>query len=68
MVVYFDGLQVCTNTTGANISYTVGTDFWVGRHGAGKTGFDFDGNIDEVRVYTRALTPTEIASLAGGAN
>jgi hypothetical protein len=68
MTLYFDGVQVCTNTTGANIAYAVGTDFWVGRHGAGKTGFDFEGNIDEVRVYTRALTAAEIAALAAGAN
>ena len=24
----------------------------------------FDGSIDDVRIYTRALTPTEIAALA----
>jgi hypothetical protein len=68
MTVYFDGVQVCTNTTGANVAYAIGTDFWVGRHGAAKTGFDFEGNIDEVRVYTRGLSAAEIASLASGAN
>ena len=28
--------------------------------------FDFDGNIDEVRVYSRALSAGEIAALAAG--
>jgi len=68
MVTYFDGVAVCTNTMGGNIVYALGTELWVGRHGTGKLGFDFGGNIDEVRAYNRALSATDIASLAQGNN
>jgi len=67
-ITYFDGLPVCTSTEGAGVSYVLTNEFWVGRHGAAKLGFDFGGNIDEVRVYTRALSASEIASLAQGNN
>jgi hypothetical protein len=76
--VYWDGTPMCCgNLTGcpawnpdvSNIGYTGrGTDFFVGRHGFNSPNWDFDGNIDEVRVYTRVLSPSEIASLAQGAD
>ena len=64
--VYFDGQERCSVANAANMAYDNGPDFWVGRHGQDKDLFDFDGNIDEVRVYTRALTQPEIAALAAG--
>jgi hypothetical protein len=64
--VYFDGVEKCSNTTGANLSYSGGPDLWVGRHGNGQTQWDFDGNIDDVRIYGRALPPAEVAALAAG--
>jgi hypothetical protein len=67
--VYLDGTERCANTT-ANatkpILYDLGTDLWVGRHGNNQTNWDFAGNLDEVRIYTRALTEQEIAGLAAG--
>jgi hypothetical protein len=66
MTLYFDGMQVCTNASGQDLRYDRGPDFWVGRHGNGSTAWDFEGNIDDVRVYGRALTAAEIAGLAPG--
>ena len=40
----------------------------VARHGDGKTSYNFQGNIDDVRVYDRALAPLEIVGLAAGGN
>jgi hypothetical protein len=45
---------------------TRGQDFWVGKHGETSTDFDFQGNIDEVRVYNRVLSAAEIQALAQG--
>jgi Concanavalin A-like lectin/glucanases superfamily len=67
MSVYFDGVRQCDEPTlGQDIIYTKGNDLFVGRHGTQKPNFDFDGNIDEVRIYTRALSVDEIVSLALG--
>jgi hypothetical protein len=39
----------------------------VGRHGSGTSDIrDFEGGLDDIRVYTRALSPAEIARLASG--
>jgi Concanavalin A-like lectin/glucanases superfamily len=63
--VYFDGVQqTCPNGTNGDIVYTAGQSFWVGRHGNNQNTWDFDGNIDEVRIYRRALSPDEIVVLA----
>lgn len=68
MKVYFDGVEKGSNTIGDPIVYDRGPDLWVGRHGNGGTVWDFDGNIDEVRIYTRAFLPAEIAAIADGGN
>jgi hypothetical protein len=73
MAIYFDGTLVpCTkfnNSTFAtsDISYGgLGQDFWVGRHGNNKTSYDFQGNLDELRIYNRVLSEVEIQALAQG--
>ncbi len=63
---YFDGNARCSDPDGGNVAYVKGTDFWVARHGLGSATFNFDGNIDELRVYSRALTLAEIQGLARG--
>jgi hypothetical protein len=69
MRVYFDGVEQtgagCPNnaTTRADLEYNASTELWVGRHPVQATR-EFDGNIDEVRIYRRALTAPEIAELA----
>jgi hypothetical protein len=66
MRIYFDGAQVASNPDGTSIVYPLGTDFFVGRHGNGDAGFDYDGNIDDVRIYDRALSDSEILQLSLG--
>jgi hypothetical protein len=66
MKVFVDGVQRCSNSLGDSVSYTAGDDLWVGRHGNGDTDRDFGGQIDDVRIYTRVLSATEIADLAAG--
>ena len=66
MTLYFDGAAVCSNTNGAAIAYDQGTDLWVGRDGNGDPSWDFDGLLDEVRIYPRALTAPEVSALKQG--
>jgi hypothetical protein len=64
--LYFDGVEKCSLANTASLVYDKANDLWVGRHGDGKDLFDFDGNIDDVRIYARALAAAEIAALAAG--
>jgi hypothetical protein len=66
MTVYVDGVQKisCPNTL--PIFYDRGTDIFAGRHGNGNDMYDFEGNMDEIRLYMRVLSATEIAALAAG--
>jgi hypothetical protein len=66
MKVYIDGQQGCSNTVADPISHSAGLDLWVGRHGNDDPDRDFDGQIDDVRIYTRVLSETEIRDLAAG--
>jgi hypothetical protein len=82
MSMYFDGALVtvtptdggaptnCANAAVAantsNIVYVAGRSFWVGRNGNTNTNLDFDGNVDDVRVYNRVLTPAKLLTLAQG--
>ena len=63
---YLDGTERCTLADTRPIIYE-GTDVIVGRNGNDHPDFDFEGNIDDVRIYTRALGAAEVRSLAGGA-
>ena len=65
--VYFDGVQICSNNQGESIRHTEGNNLWVGRHATlSATHNNFEGNIDDVRIYDRALSAAEILSLASG--
>jgi MSHA biogenesis protein MshQ len=68
MKIYFDGAQAGTSPDGADIVYPLGASFFVGREGNSATGTDYNGYIDEVRIYGRALSAAEIAALAAGMN
>jgi hypothetical protein len=66
MKLYFDGREVCVGA-GNDVMYVGGgTDLWVGRGAIVGAANNFDGNIDEVRIYTRALSAAEITALAHG--
>jgi hypothetical protein len=64
--LFFDGRQVCSSGAGEDIKYDQSDSIWIGRHGNLQDQWDFDGNIDDVRVYNRVLSPGEIAWLASG--
>jgi hypothetical protein len=51
--LYIDGAVAATRVdSNATIVYSgVGKDTYIGKHGNGKTNFNFFGSIDEVRVY-----------------
>ncbi len=62
--VYVDGIVVGSSTSTANVSWSPrGANTFIGRHGNGNTNYDFEGSIDDVRVYGRALSPNEVAAL-----
>ncbi|MEK7562841.1 MAG: LamG-like jellyroll fold domain-containing protein, partial [Patescibacteria group bacterium] len=42
------------------------TNLEIGRRGGTSSAVPFSGNIDDVRIYNRALSPAEIAALAAG--
>jgi hypothetical protein len=71
--MYLDGVEVESNANFVTNTTTVGTDLAigvdVGANGIApyvdaNVGF-FQGLLDDVRIYDRALTPAEIADLAG---
>ena len=66
MKVYLDGVERCSNTRGDATNFSKGPDLYVGRHGQNDPDWDFDGNIDDVRIYNRAMPADEVAALAAG--
>jgi hypothetical protein len=66
---YVDGAEVASVSTTVTIPYTgLGTKTVIGAHGNNGSTFDFTGRIDDVRVYSRALCPSDIQSLFDGGN
>jgi len=61
--LYIDGAPQC-RSSGATGYGDNGLTIGAGPTRGGSTRYHFDGLIDEVRLYRRALTPAEIASLA----
>jgi hypothetical protein len=66
MRLFYDGLERVSSARGDNIIYDQGVDLYVGRHGEDDPDWDFAGNIDDVRIYTRALPSDEVKAIAGG--
>ncbi|MES1165853.1 MAG: LamG domain-containing protein, partial [Verrucomicrobiota bacterium] len=69
MTLYFDGTSVNSNTDTSAVVYPVSgstLNLAVGRHGGSSTAYDFTGKIDEVRIYNRALSATQVGALAAG--
>ena len=55
MTVYLDGEVIGAITGNGPIEYDNSPDTYIGRAGDGTSGFDFNGLIDDARVYSRAL-------------
>ena len=62
--IFVDGVLKAQMAASGTIAYTLGTGFFIGHHGNGKTTYDFNGTIDHVRVFDRARTIQEISKLA----
>ena len=60
MKVYKDGVEVGSETISGSISYALGNGFTIGTMQGGRR---FQGTIDDVRVYNRALSGAEIVKL-----
>ena len=64
MRIYIDGTQVAENTTSIPASIFSGDmDLWIGMQFANSAGFRFPGLIDEVAIWSRLLTSTEISDI-----
>jgi len=59
-----DRTSGCTST--ADVVYAHGTSFNIGRHGNGSANYDFNGEIDDVRVYSRVWSTGEISDYHNG--
>ena len=64
-ILYIDGDEAGRTTYSGSISYEHwGSDTFIGEHGSGGHNFEAAGLIDDARVYGRALSAEEIATLA----
>ena len=66
MKLYKDGVEVGSVAKTGSITTNSGVSAWIGGNPPGATDRAWDGQIDDVRVYSRALTAAEIAVLVGG--
>lgn len=61
--IYVDGALMNTFNNPGNSANWLNGEFYVGEIRAGRN-IHFDGLIDDVRVYTRILTPEEVAEIS----
>lgn len=62
--VYVDGVEKVSTTHTQSISYAgLGSDTYIGRHANGVGNYDFNGVIDNVSVYHKALSAQEAFDL-----
>jgi hypothetical protein len=64
-IVYLDGVQAASTAAGTGAIATT-QNLTIGAYTLGSPSRYFNGVIDEVRVYNRALTSSEIRSLMLG--
>jgi hypothetical protein len=62
--IYVDGARIASASASGTIAYTLGTGFFIGQNGNGDTSHNFNGTIDEVRVYASGLSADEVTVLA----
>ncbi len=63
ITLYVDGSPVGTTTT-ARVDVDPAADLVLGSDSTGAAWSDYEGDLDELRIYPRALTPEEIGDLA----
>jgi hypothetical protein len=65
---YFDGINVYKSSANGNGSlYTQGLEFTLGRDG-GNPNYYYQGLLDDIAIYNRALSQQEITALYTGSN
>jgi hypothetical protein len=65
--LYVDGVAAASTTYTNAISYAgLGSNTTIGCHGNGNVNFDLNGIIDDVRVYSKALSQANISSIMAG--
>ncbi|MEM6366057.1 MAG: LamG-like jellyroll fold domain-containing protein, partial [Planctomycetota bacterium] len=62
--LYLNGEIVAQSTHAAPIEYNLYSTTYIGRQGSGGSAIDFNGMIDDARVYSRALSAEEIAAMS----
>jgi len=64
---YVDGLLAKSEIVAEPIGWTgLGPNMQIGRHGDGDSTYDFEGRIDDVRVFNRAIWPEELNQIYKG--
>lgn len=63
MTLYRNGVQIATNVFNTANTVSANLPLWIGR---GVSGGNFIGSIDEVGIWTRALTLAEVQQLHAG--
>lgn len=66
MKLYLDGVEIAAKAASGNISTNSSVPVWIGANPLTASRKPWNGQIDEVRVYSRALSGPELLSLAGG--
>lgn len=62
--IYVDGVMQGQVENTANITYGGGTNTYFGRNQSGESDWNFNGSLDDFRVYDRALSPVEVKALS----
>ncbi len=69
VTLYVNGQNVGSGALNGATTATTATSLFIGQKGnAGSSVNNFNGNLDEVRIYNRPLLASEISSLAAGLN
>jgi hypothetical protein len=67
--LYIDGVEAASASTTVTIPYgDLGTKTVIGAHGNSSTTYDFCGMLDDIRIYNRALCPSDVQTLYNSGN
>ena len=61
--LYINGVEIGKGTSHSGVIANSGRDFAIGAHRDSPNTRRFQGKIDEVHIYDRALSPEEVAAL-----
>jgi hypothetical protein len=67
LTLYLDGTLRCTEASPGLPVYQ-SNELWVARNGGSSTMLDYDGLLDDLRYYDRALSAAEVTSIRNGAD